>query len=400
MRPLTVEMVRWLTTDEAQSGIEYSMTLPLEERHTLSTLTMLQKAYTEEHAAALLDQARLRIKAVTKFGEVAREMLFTDEALQQASGISIANYRARRYAPFGGVADLGCGIGGDTLALSHVAAHLLALDLDPVRLMIARYNVNTVGGNAVSHFEQQDWTTYPFPKEISAAFADPARRTEERRVFSLHEIIPPISAVLATQQTLPHMGVKVMPGVPDNEIPPTAEAEWISEGGICKEGVLWFGGLRQGVARTATIVEGERLFTVTSSDPAPPLAVTPPRAYLYEPDPAVIRATLVAQVALPMGASQLDPQIAYLTGDMPALTPFLRGWPVLLHAPFNLKTLNRMIREMDGNVVAVKKRGSPIEPEPFRKRLKSNPKGRPLTVFLTRHQNEPYMIVCGEEIRE
>jgi SAM-dependent methyltransferase len=400
MRPLTSELATWLTTSDAQSAIDHAMTLPLDERQTLATLTMLQKEYTQERAAALLDQARLRLRARPKFGKAAAQMLFTDEALQQSSGTSIANYRARRYAPFGGVADLGCGIGGDAIALSHVTPHLWALDIDPIRLILAHYNLNRVGGITTTHMIEADWTTYPFPSDLSAAFADPARRIEERRVYSLYEMVPPIGAVLATQKTVPHMGVKVMPGVADEELPDASEAEWISEGGVCKEGVLWFGDLRHGAERTATIVDGNRTFILTSGDPAPPLAVTPPRAYLYEPDPAVIRATLVAQAALPMGASQIDPQIAYLTGDMPALTPFLRGWQVLLHAPFNLKTLNRMIRELGANVIAVKKRGSPIEPEPFRKRLKSDPKGRPVTVFLTRHLNEPYMIVCGEEIRE
>lgn len=399
MRPLTIETATWLTMPEAQAGIAEAMRLPLDERHTLSTLMVLQKEFTQDYAAALLDQARLRLRARSKFGKAAEQMLFTDEALQQASGISIANYRARRYAPFGGVVDLGCGIGGDAIALSHITPHLLALDLDPIRLILAHYNVKVVGGATIAEMVPSDWTTYPFPSRFSAAFADPARRTEERRVYSLYEMIPPIGAVLQVQQILPHLGVKVMPGVPDTELPTDSEAEWISEGGVCKEGVLWFGELRQGAARTATIVTDSNTFTLSSADPAPSLAVTPPRAYLYEPDPAVIRATLVAQAALPMGASQIDPQIAYLTGEMPVLTPFLRGWQVLLHAPFNLKTLNRMIRELDGNVVAVKKRGSPIEPEPFRKRLKSTPTGRPLTVFLTRHLNEPYMIVCGEEIK-
>lgn len=399
MRPLTIEVATWLTTAEAQAGIAEATRLPLDERHTISTLTALQKEHTPEYAAALLDQARLRVRASSKFGAMAGQMLFTDEALQQASGTSIANYRARRYAPFGGVADLGCGIGGDAIALSHITPRLLALDLDPIRLILAHYNVNAVGGAGMAEMVSADWTTYSFPTEFSAGFADPARRTEERRIYSLYEMIPPIGAVLNVRQALPHMGVKVMPGVPDTELPPDSEAEWISEGGVCKEGVLWFGELRQGAGRTATIVTDSKTFTLSSADPAPPMAVTPPRAYLYEPDPAVIRATLVAQAALPMGASQIDAQIAYLTGDMPTLTPFLRGWQVLLHAPFNLKTLNRMIRDLDGNVVAVKKRGSPIEPEPFRKRLKSTPNGRPLTVFLTRHLNEPYMIVCGEEIR-
>lgn len=399
MRPLTIEVATWLTTAQAQRAIEYTLTLPLEERHTLATLTTLQKEYTQPHAAALLDQARLRVRARAKFGTAAAQMLFTDEALQQASGTSIANYRARRYAPFGGVADLGCGIGGDAIALSHVTPHLWAFDLDPIRLILAHYNLKGVGGAATSKMIEADWTTYPFPPELSAAFADPARRVEERRIFSLYEMVPPIGAILATQKTIPHIGVKVMPGVADQELPLGCEAEWISEDGVCKEGVLWFGNLRQGNERTATLIDGNHALTLTSSDAAPPLAVIPPQRYLYEPDSAVIRATLVAQAALPLAASQIDPQIAYLTGDTPVLTPFVRGWEVLHHAPFNLKNLNRILQALGANVVAVKKRGSPIEPEPFRKRLKSEPSGQPVTVFLTRHLNEPYMLVCGKELK-
>lgn len=399
MRPLTAEVVAWLTTDEAQRVLTAAATLPLDERHTLSTLSTLQKELGAERAAAVLDQARLRVKAQTKFGAAAAQMLFTDEALQQASGSAIATYRSARYRDESGVADLGCGIGGDALALSHATPSLLALDLDPIRLSIAQYNLSAVGGNATIEVAADDWTQYPFPPYITAAFADPARRKEERRIFSLHEMIPPISAVLATQRHIPQMGVKIMPGVADSEIPPHAEAEWISEGGVCKEGILWFGALQRGAARTATLVNGATIASLSSGDPAPELTVTEPRAYLYEPDAAVIRATLVAQAALPLGASQIDPQIAYLTGDSPTLTPFVRGWQVLAHAPFNLKTLNRMIRELGANVVAVKKRGSPIEPEPFRKRLKSDPQGQPVTVFLTRHHNTPYMIITGEELR-
>ena len=66
----------------------------------MATLATLRKHYTVDQAAGLLDQARLRQKAVAKFGALAPQMLFVDEALQQASGQTIARYRATRYASF------------------------------------------------------------------------------------------------------------------------------------------------------------------------------------------------------------------------------------------------------------------------------------------------------------
>lgn len=173
----------------------------------------------------------------------------------------------------------------------------------------------------------------------------------------------------------------------------------LTGGGTCKEGVLWFGALRPGAARSATIIEGaNEPHTIRSDAPAPPVVVTEPRAFLWEPDACVIRATLVAQVAHQIGASQIDEQIAYLTSDAAVANPFVRGWPVIEHAPFNLKELNRRLRALDANVTTVKKRGSPIEPETFRRRLKSNPKGQPITVFITRVRDQPWMILCGPEL--
>jgi hypothetical protein len=43
--------------------------------------------------------------------------------------------------------------------------------------------------------------------------------------------------------------------------------------------------------------------------------------------------------------------------------------------------------------VVVKKRGSAIDPDEFRKRLKTAPGGPPLTVFLTQVRGKPWMVV-------
>ena len=364
----------------------------------------MRNSYPAEQAAALVDQARLRQKAVVKFGPMAQKMLFLDEALQQASGQAIAGYRAQRYESFEHVADLGCGIGGDAIALQAHGKQLLAFDLDPIRVCFAEYNLRVA--NKTTDFEVMiaDWTTYGFSSPIQAAFADPTRRINGRRVFSLHQMQPPLSAILALRQQLPHVGVKVMPGVRYTELPPECEVEWITEGGTCKEAVLWFGELRSDVARRATILQkaSERSIcaqTLTSHGVASQTMITRPRAFLWEPDPSVIRATLVKTLAYELKASQLDGQIAYLTSEEARPTPFARCWPVIEDAPFHLKTLKRRLRHLDAHVVAVKKRGSPIDPERFRRRLKSNPKGRPVTVFISKYEGKAWMIICGEEIK-
>ncbi|HBY99440.1 MAG TPA: hypothetical protein DEP84_36795 [Chloroflexi bacterium] len=121
-----------------------------------------------------------------------------------------------------------------------------------------------------------------------------------------------------------------------------------------------------------------------------------PQAVLYEPDPAVIRASLVEHLGTALGAALLDPAIAYLTAGQFVATPFARAWRVVEDAPFNLKALNRRLQALDANVIAVKKRGAPIEPERFRRRLKSTPDGRPLIVFVTRVEGRPWMVLAEE----
>jgi hypothetical protein len=46
--------------------------------------------------------------------------------------------------------------------------------------------------------------------------------------------------------------------------------------------------------------------------------------------------------------------------------------------------------------VVVKKRGSAIDPDAFRRRLKTTPGGLAVTVFLTRVQGRPWMVVATE----
>ena len=115
-------------------------------------------------------------------------------------------------------------------------------------------------------------------------------------------------------------------------------------------------------------------------------------------DPAVIRAGLVRSLGASIGAAQVDSRIAYLTADTLVPTPFARVWPVLRHGRFHLKTLNRWLRGLGAGDVVVKKRGSAIEPEPFRRRLATTPGGPTLTVFLTRVRDRPWMIVGADSV--
>ena len=432
MVPLTLSLVDFLLSPVAQAALDELAGQDVGEQASLELLTRLRRTWSAEQAAALLDQARLRRKAGDKFPHPER-LLFTDDALQQASPRAVATYRAQQFAvalhrsPFTDhrspftvhrslVADLGCGLGADTIALAEAGLRVLAVERDPVRARIAAANVAALGfaervrvvcGDwltltpTLSQREREPESALPLPLgegwgegRIAAAFIDPSRRAGEQRIFRLDAMEPPLSAVLALLDVIPTLAVKTLPGIADEDIPPDAEVEFISERGQMKEALLRFGDLRTGAARRATLLPGPH--HLDSNAPLDHSAASEPLAYLYEPDSAVIRATLVQHLATRLGAAQLDPTIAYLTSQQPVDTPFARRWAVLRHGPFHLKTLNRWLRELGAGAVVVKKRGSAIDPDEFRRRLKTTPGGPAVTVFLTRAQGRPWMVVGRE----
>ncbi len=80
-------------------------------------LSLRKAGHPAELATAVVQQSQLRFKARTKFGPFADSMVFTQAGLEQATRLNIAGLHAQRYTRAGikKVADLGCGIGADSL---------------------------------------------------------------------------------------------------------------------------------------------------------------------------------------------------------------------------------------------------------------------------------------------
>jgi len=397
MYTLTPELATFLVSDKALDALLRYANADLSAA-SLQTLEKLRKEFLPAEAAALVEQLSLRKRSSEKFPHP-WPLLFTDEALQQASSFSVASYHADVFARYDRVADLGSGIGGDTLALASRGRSVLSVEMNPVVCQLLQHNVTAAGLADRVRVRCADWTTQTDLDQVQAAFIDPARRVDGQRVFKLSDMLPPITAVLELQARVPDIAVKVAPGISHDELPGNCEVEFISEKGTLKEALLRFGGLRTGSRTTATILPG--CHQMRLADVPPRVDVSLPRAWLYEPDPAVLRASLVKDLAAMLDACQLDESIAYLTGDTLTRSPFARAWEVRQHGPFNLKRLNEWLREANAGEVVIKKRGSPIEPDEFQKRLKTVKGGAPVTVFLTKVRQKPWMVLCGPEtVRE
>ena len=95
----------------------------------------------------------------------------------------------------------------------------------------------------------------------------------------------------------------------------------------------------------------------------------PVEGYLYEPDGAVIRAGLVADVALQLGGHLVDEHIAYICAPELHDTPFAKAYKVLEVMPFNVKALKSWVKDQGIGVLDIKKRGMAVTPEELRKQL-------------------------------
>jgi hypothetical protein len=125
------------------------------------------------------------------------------------------------------------------------------------------------------------------------------------------------------------------------------------------------------------------------------VALGPAEGYLYEPDGAVIRAGLVADVARQLGGHLLDPHIAYICAPELAATPFARAYKVLEVRPFNVKKLKAWVKASRIGVLEIKKRGTAVAPDELRKTLLTGSGKGPnkATLVLTRIGDDRVAIV-------
>ena len=75
---------------------------PYREDEAFRLNASLRKAgHSPELVSAALTQSRLRTKAEAKFGEFARQMIFTQAGLEQATRLTVAARHAQRFAEAG-----------------------------------------------------------------------------------------------------------------------------------------------------------------------------------------------------------------------------------------------------------------------------------------------------------
>lgn len=321
-----------------------------------------------------METTLLRRRAADKLGDRGSEWLFTDEALQQATATPVAAHRARRLA--GRVVhDVTCSIGTELAALSETAARAVGSDIDPVRLAMARHNLSTRDGDV--DLCRAD-ALRPVTRD-AVVVADPARRADGRRRFTPADYQPALGPLLDAYRGR-DLVVKCSPGIDFDALSRLGfdgEIEVTSYRGSVREACLWSAGLAGARRRASMLDRGEQL---TDADPDD-CPVRPVGRWIVDPDGAVVRAGLVRHYAARHGLWQLDPDIAYLSGDR--LPPAVRGFEVLEALAFDQRRLRQALTRLDCGALEVLVRGVRVDPDDLRRGLRLRG-SRQLSVVITR----------------
>ena len=393
---MTPEDIAWLRSTEGATAARLAAEQIANGVDELRIIEALRRSHPPQRARSALALAIGRATAASKFSDAAE--LFCDrEAAEQASSEAVALHTARRFAGLRSVADLGCGMGGDLLAIAREAG-VVAVDRVPGRLALAEANATLRGLSGRVEFVASDLEVFEPLNGEAAAWLDPSRRDDGGRRLDPERWSPPLSVAIEVARRYAGAGIKLAPGIERDRLPADGELEFVSLEGRLVEAVLWLGTLVAG-SRRATVISGDGTAAELRGEAdAESPNVRPVGEYLYDPDPSVGRAQLVRRLAEDLAAWQLDARVAYLSADRAITTPFARRFRVLASIPFSDRGLLDQLVRLKAGRVEVMRRGSPIDTNELAARLDRRLEGdRVLTVALTRVGSASVAIVCERE---
>jgi hypothetical protein len=356
---------------------------------------------SDDDIDGILDDVHYRTRGRDKFPR-ASKMRFTRDGLAMATGKTVAEYRTWKIRKhLGGVRkalDACAGIGGDTIAMA-LRWNVVSVENDPEMVGILRHNIEVYNAQDKVDVIQGDITELVNDDEfisrlgeLDVIFFDPSRRWEGGRMAKTVEYIPPLSFIDELLKLCPNLCVKISQGTALDRIRYDCDIEVISNRGEAKELVLWFGKLKLDQEKKAVLATKlpERMTMERATTPK--IEVTHVRNYLFEPDPAYIKAMLIDTLAQHYELTQIHPKIAYLTGDERVIAPVLKTYQVMRVTGTEPEEINAALRELGIGRIDFKARGVSIDMKTIHKRIRGEGRRRGLVVFTVVGKNDAAVI--------
>ncbi len=397
------------TTTDAESDAEYDilttaagLALLAEVGETPrpgpADLHRWRKAAPAGFVAAAWRLADGRRRGAAKFTRAA-SMWFEPTALEQATAEPVARHKARRFAG-GAVVDLCCGLGGDTLALANVATQVVAVDLDRGMARRALWNAGVHGVSDRVAAVRARAESFALPPG-ALVHVDPDRRARSTapRSKALAGYVPGLAFLGELVRSGRGGALKLGPAsdfdahfsAPELGV----EIELVSLGGECKEATAWFGPLAN-CRRRATCLPDGSSWTDRDGPTGQPAPVAGIAAWVYDPDPALVRSGLLDGFATAHGLSRAGSDLDVLTSPARVDSPFLTAFAVDEVLPLDLKRLRRRVAERRLGPLEIKTRGLDLRPEAVRHLLR--PEGSEPATLLLLGGHEPSRAIFARRV--
>lgn len=389
-----IDDYRWLVSELAKPYLDDAASSAV----SLVALTKrLRTALSPERTHLVLEQVELRERARAKFSRP-EKMFFTRKLLEQSTDEQIASHKASRFPSGHVIADLCCGIGGDSLALLRRGA-CLAVDRDPVATLLVEANCRTLEAGELS-CQVADVRAVVARLDCAAWHIDPDRRVAAQRTSQAIYSEPSLDVIQALFRRVDAGAIKLAPGAEltddwGDDAP--VELEWIGSRRECRQQVVWLGSLaRHPARRTATVVDRHGESHSFTGDGEIEVDVSKPGRYLFVPDSTLLASRLAGAIAEQLQLRATSYGLSYYTGDEFHDSPLLEAFDVDELLNLDVKRLKRLLRERRVGSLEIKVRGVEIDPAELRKKLQ--PKGSESASLLIFRSGEDVKVAVARRL--
>lgn len=319
--------------------------------------------------------------------------------LEQTSSEKTAEYKASLISGKNMI-DLTGGFGIDSFYFSRKVENIIHCEINPELSEIAAHNFKKLGRENIE-FRSGDGLDYlkATEKIFDWIYIDPARRDDHGgKVFRLDQCTPDIPKHLKFLfEKTEHLLIKTSPlldlsqGI--KELKKVAEIHIVSVNNEVKELLFILHKNILSKTRIKTIsflADGIQRFEEDFEGYSPEIDLEPPKKYLFEPNPAVMKSGLFSELAKQTGTAKLHLNSHLYTSDIKVEFPG-RTFEILNVFPYNKKLLKKEIGNKKANITT---RNFPKSVEQIRKELKISEGGDHYLFFTTNHLNERIVISC------
>lgn len=350
---------------------------------------------------AIATQLRLRKKASAKFPHWHdKDIVFTEQSLEQSSGFLAAIYKKQWLK--GRVADICGGLGSDLLHNADAISYMAYCETDEVLCALFEHNSKVLSSkpDVIYNGDGIAYLSDCPANHFDLVYADPDRRSGSGRSISLADSSPNIlehlDLILSKSKSLL---VKASPGLDPTQakrdLPGLVDYRVVSVDGEVKEVLLFVEReAKSHFSRTAVLIHDDTVREWTSKNSTAAVWGGSEPMVLCEPDPAIIRAGLVSDIANEFGLQHSSPGSVYLIGGtLPSDFPG-RVRTIEHILPANFRTVKQWCVSQGITSSNIARRDFPEHPDVIRKALKLKDGGNTYLVF-TRYMGENRCLVCS-----